>query len=376
MRKGRTILHYIYQGGIMFILQSGKKLLVAFFAFVLILGNSTTGLCTRNETFTGDGLASVAVLIPGASTVTSKKIAAELGEVKTPDSQSILINPIKIKRGDGSIIQYYLHLKSPKSHTRTLLVILQGSDCNSVRKIKAIGKLRKVYPDADLLTVEKYGITEALGYSDEAERKDCPDVYLLHDNPEQRVADLDQAINVLRKNYHYSKIIIIGGSEGAHVANIIAAQADYINATVLFGGGGRFFLDDVLHSMKFLGLTKAELKKNIEGFKQFAQQILSHEPFELSMSNHGYWWWRKMLSIDREELLAKITTPVLIVQGGEDDSASPAKATEMVRALQASGKTNIDYYFYPGYNHSLNLSSDDNSSEKVIEDIKNWLSLH
>jgi pimeloyl-ACP methyl ester carboxylesterase len=354
-----------------------KTLFVTFFIFILFLSYSTVGQCTRNGTISGGGVANVDVLSPGAAPVISKKITGELGDEKTSQSQSILLNPIEVKRDDGSNVQYYLHLKRPKRYTKALLAILQGSDCNSVRKIKAIGKLRKVYPDADMLTVEKYGITKALGYSDEVERKDCPDDYLLHDNPEQRVSDLDKVISILRKNYHYSKIIIIGGSEGAVVANIITAQADYIDATVLFGGGGRFFLDDLLHGIKFNGFTngftKEELSKNIEAFKKFAQHVLSHEPFELSMSNHGYWWWRKMLSIDQEELLFKISTPVLIVQGGEDNSASPQKATEMVKSLQAKGKTNIDYYFYPGYDHSLNLSSDDNSSKKVIKDIKNWL---
>jgi pimeloyl-ACP methyl ester carboxylesterase len=349
-----------------------RQLLVVCFIFLLVSWNSIYAQCTRDE-MPVDG--SVANLSPnGALPVISKKIAAESGNEKTTDSQSILLSPIEVKRDNGSIVQYYLHLKSPRSYPKTLLVILQGSDCNSVSKNKAIGRLRNVYPDADMLTVEKYGITEALAYSNEVERNDCPDGYLLHDNPEQRVSDLDKVINVLRKNYHYSKIIIIGGSEGAAVANIITAQADYINATVLFGGGGRFFLDDVLHSMKFLGLTKEELSRNVEGFKQFAQSVLSQEPFKLSMSNHGYWWWRKMLSTDQEELLAKISTPVLIVQGGDDKSASPAKATEMVSSLQAKGKTNIDYYFYPGYDHSLNLSDKNPSSEKVIEDIKNWLS--
>lgn len=327
-----------------------KKLFVVF--FILILNNSTTGQCTQNEMLTG-----------------------ELGNIKASGLQSILLNPIEVKRDDGSIVQYYLYLKNPKRHTRTLLVILQGSDCNSVRKIKAIDRLKNVCPDADMLTVEKYGITEALSYRDEVERKDCPDVYLLHDHPKQRVLDLDKVISILRENYHYSKIIIIGGSEGALVGNMITAQADYINATVLFGGGGRFFLDDVLYSMKFSGLTTEKLNKNIEEFKRFAQYTLSHEPFEISMSNHGYLWWREMLSIDQEEFFYRISTPVLIVQGEDDKSVSPAKATEMAKTLQAKGKTNIDYYLYPGYNHSLNLSSDDNSCEKVIEDIKNWLSM-
>jgi pimeloyl-ACP methyl ester carboxylesterase len=351
--------------------QSLRQLLAVCFIFSLVSWNSIYAQCARDEMSVGGSAANLSP--DGALPVISKNIAGASGNEKTTDSHTIEVNPIEVKRDDGSIIRYYLDRKSPKSYTKTLLVILQGSDCNSVSKIKAIGRLRNVCPDADMLTVEKYGITEALTYSNEVERNDCPDDYLLHDNPEQRVSDLDKVISILRKNYHYSKIIIIGGSEGTTVADIITAQADYISATVVFGGGGRFFLDDVLHSMQFLGLSKEELRRNSEGFQQLAQSVLSHEPFELSMSNHGYGWWRQMLSTDREELLAKISTPVLIVQGGDDKSASPTKATEMVSSLQAKGKTNIDYYLYPGYDHSLNLSVKNRSSEKVIEDIKNWL---
>ena len=80
-----------------------------------------------------------------------------------------------------------------------------------------------------------------------------------------------------------------------------------------------------------------------------------------------------MLSLDQEQLLASVTTPVLIVQGGADQSASPEKATEMVASLVSQGKRNIAYRLYPGYNHSLNLSLGDGSSDKVIEDIRKWL---
>jgi len=227
-------------------------------------------------------------------------------------SQPILSSPIECRRDDGSAIRYYLQLRAPEARSASLLVILQGSDCNSVRRIKAIARLEGVYPEADVLTVEKYGVTEDLSYSDLPERPDCPPEYLERDNPEQRVSDVDRVVRSVRAAYGYQKVVVIGGSEGSVVANLLSSRADYVDATVLFAGGGRYFLDDVLHSMKYTSSSEAELKKNVEGFTQFAQYLLSHEAFEVNMSNHGS-------------------------------------------------------------NHSLNLSLPDSSADKVIADIRAWL---
>lgn len=288
-------------------------------------------------------------------------------------SQTLLTNPVECRRDDGSAIRCYLELRAPESRSTELLVVLQGSDCNSVRRIKAIARLEGVYPEADVLSVEKYGVTEDLPYSDSAQRPDCPSGYLERDNPEQRVSDVDRVVRALRAAKGYQKIVVIGGSEGSVVANLLSSRADYVDATVLFAGGGRYFLDDVLHSMKYTSSSENELKKNVAGFTQFAQYLLSHEAFHIDMSNHGYSWWRGMLSIDQEALLEAAKGPVLLVQGGDDQSASPEKAGEMAAELKAKGKTNIDYVLYPGYNHSLNLSLPDSSADLVIADIRAWL---
>lgn len=283
-------------------------------------------------------------------------------------------NPITIKREDGTRINYYLHLKQQNRHTEDLLVILQGSDCNSVSRIKTIEKLKTIYPVVDALTVEKYGIDETLPYNPDPERIDCPAEYMKKDNPYQRVTDLDKVITTIISCYNYKRIILIGGSEGSLVANILNSKVTYIKAAVLFGGGGRFFIDDVIHSMKYSSSSPEELKKNIEGITQFADYILKNDPFEISMSNHGYLWWKTMLSTDQLELLLSIETPVLFVQGGNDKSASPEKASEMMELVKNGKKKNITYLFYPGYDHSLNLSAADNSADFVLNDIRRWLS--
>lgn len=82
-----------------------------------------------------------------------------------------------LPRPDGSAIAYYLQRHDPARAANSLLVVAQGSDCNSVAHNRAIHRyLRHALPGADLLTVDKYGIEVSLPYRDDdgSERADCP----------------------------------------------------------------------------------------------------------------------------------------------------------------------------------------------------------
>ncbi|EQB8044439.1 hypothetical protein ACYUML_003981, partial [Aeromonas hydrophila] len=117
-------------------------------------------------------------------------------------------------RDDGSPISYYLVQHSHDAET--LLLILQGSDCNSVLNIDSIfSDYKNVWPEADVLLVEKYGINRRLKYSTDPTRKDCPAQYLENDSPAQRVADIKAVLDIVRKNGQYKIFILLGGSEGA-----------------------------------------------------------------------------------------------------------------------------------------------------------------
>jgi len=75
-------------------------------------------------------------------------------------SQTITTNPIELKREDGSLITYYLETRSDGKHSKDLFLLLQGSDYNSVRHNPNIHRIKAVLPDTDILTIEKYGITD------------------------------------------------------------------------------------------------------------------------------------------------------------------------------------------------------------------------
>ena len=277
-----------------------------------------------------------------------------------------------VSRDDGSFISYYLVQHA--HDTDTLLLILQGSDCNSVLKIESIlTEYKNVWPEADVLLIEKYGINRKLKYSSDPARKDYPAQYLEKDNPAQRVADINTVLDIVRKDGQYKKLIQLGGSEGAVIANLVSADIDYLDATIAFNGGGRWFIDDVSHSIAVKHKNPEAARKEIDDFKGFAEHVLNNKPFELDVSGHGYHWWQQMLSIDQLDILKKVKSPLLIVQGGMDTSVSPQKTDELVQRLKALGKNNIEYRRYEALDHGLKDSDGKSLRKEVVGDMNIWL---
>ncbi|HDX8445272.1 alpha/beta hydrolase family protein [Aeromonas hydrophila] len=275
-------------------------------------------------------------------------------------------------RDDGSPISYYLVQHSHDAET--LLLILQGSDCNSVLNIDSIfSDYKNVWPEADVLLVEKYGINRKLKYSTDPARKDCPAQYLEKDNPAQRVADIKTVLDIVRKDGQYKIFILLGGSEGAVIANLVTADVDYIDATIAFNGGGRWFIDDVSHSIVVKHKNPAAARKEVDDFKGFAEHVLNSKPFELEVSGHGYHWWQQMLSINQLDTLKKVKSPLLIIQSGMDTSVSPQKTDEMMQRLKELGKKNIEYRRYKELDHGLKNRDGRSQRKETARDMNIWL---
>lgn len=280
---------------------------------------------------------------------------------------------LTIKRDDGSSIHYYVEKAANVGVSDVLLVVLQGSDCNSVIYSSFIHKvIRNIWSTADLLLVEKYGITAGLPLNADVERPDCPASYVKHDSPTQRVKDLNIVLMQLTADRHYESVVVLGGSEGATVAAMLASTTKFPDATIAINGGGRWFIDDVLYDIEHRS-PATSVMDDTKGFKQFARQALSDKPFDLQMSNHGYGWWHDMLKIDQQAVLSQISSPVLIVQGAKDTAVSPIAVDQMVDNLLHQGKTNIDYLIYHHLNHKLQTPDGQDEAERVMTDIHAWL---
>ncbi len=274
---------------------------------------------------------------------------------------------LTLLREDKSSIRYYLDAAVPGETSPALLVILQGSDCNSVRHIRLVTPMRQVLPAADLLTVEKYGIDDRLPYREEVPRQDCPDAFVQQDTPQRRVRDGTQGLQAVSARNGYQKCAVLGGSEGAVIANLVTASSGLVDATLAFSGGGRWFIDDVRHSVADAP------KEEKAGLNAFLQQVLTAPPFPLNASDHGYAWWHGMLNIDQLATLRSIKTPVLIVQGDQDRAVSPGAVGKMIAELRADGKTNITYLNYPALDHVMRRENGESEMTRVVADMRAWL---
>lgn len=287
--------------------------------------------------------------------------------------QLFALDAKSLKRDDGSTINYYLSKHKDQSQN-TLFLVLQGSDCNSVAHNKSImSHFSKILPNADLLLIEKRGITKKLPLLNNENRADCPKEYLTKDSPEQRVSDIRTVLTTLRDNNHYQNFVIVGGSEGATIAYLAAKEIPFITATAAFNGGGQWFYDDVIHNMRSTISDPNQLKGAISGFTKFTENIKNKKPFEVVVSGHGYHWWKQMLTINTLDVISEINSPLLVIQSGSDKAVSPEQVRKMITDLKNKGKENIRYIEYPELDHGFRDSNIASQLDKLVKDISHWL---
>ena len=278
--------------------------------------------------------------------------------------------PHELARADGSTIHYYVQPAiAPQEGVHELLLIVQGSDCNSVAHKKVVWEtLAKARPQAQVLAVEKYALTAALPDSDEPERNDCPTDYIQRDSPQQRVADLDAVLKQLQSQTRYDKLFAVGGSEGAVIVHLLAAQTSYLDAAVSFNGGGRWFQDDVLYSLSKEEMPAADKKAMLEGLGDFLKQAKAG--LDTEMSGHGRDWWQQMLNLDQAEVLRRIVIPTLVIQSGRDTSVSPQAAAQMVAQVD---NPHVVWRGYPDLDHVMTQADGSSAMPQVVGDIAQWL---
>jgi len=267
----------------------------------------------------------------------------------------------KYYRNDGTEIRYYLD----NAEAENLLVVFQGSDCNSVRHMESVNKIWQEFaPGSALLTIEKYGIDNSLSYSS-GERDDCPTKYLKHDTMAQRISDGVQVIEALK--HSYGKITLAGGSEGGSIALGVAAQISDLHAVLALNSGSSSFQHDVEFSIQQTVPAK-QLDKVLNGFRQFVMQIKeSNEPFPVEVSGHGYAFWKDALERDLLQPLKKIYAPVLIVQSTGDKSVDPDRTKHEVENIIAEGASNITLLMIPKLDHGFRDESGVSKLKEVIE---------
>ncbi|MEQ4669365.1 alpha/beta hydrolase family protein [Providencia manganoxydans] len=274
----------------------------------------------------------------------------------------------KINNKSGKEIHYYI-IKRDVQPSDDLLVLIQGSDCRSVvNNDSMIKNFGGAFPKNDILLVEKTGLNSQVGKDGkEVSAKDCPIDYMKNDSPLERAENYLALIEYLKNNYH--NIVIIGGSEGAVVTNLIISKTDKVQASVSLNMGGQFFINDVIYSIEKTTPT-AEIPQYIDGFKQFAKEVVQNKLDEDQFpSEHGGKWWREMLTINNQKLIRSVKTPHLVIQTMDDINVDPYS---VVRMMEKSNNQHVYFKTYQGLDHFFVDNKGQGQTELIVKDIQLW----
>lgn len=165
-----------------------------------------------------------------------------------------------------------------------------------------------------------------------------------------------------RKDVDRNRIAVVGHSEGAAVAMILATREDRVKAVVLIAGTGTTGAELVLEQQRHqLDVMKVDASER-------AAKIALQEQIQAAVMNGTGWegvpdgvrkvadtpWFQSMLSFDPARVMKDVDQPVLIVQGELDVQVPPHHAEKLLAMAQAR-KRNVDEQLLkvPGVNHLL-----------------------
>jgi len=223
-----------------------------------------------------------------------------------------------------------------------------------------------------------------------------------------------------RKEIHSSHIGLLGHSEGAIVAPMVAANSNTVHFMVLMAGPGTKGIDVIMdqneNAMKTQGMEPETMVKLQQINREMFESLLtwdgseSHrtalrdklsylweqlpiltklkvkkEPYLRSQFNALITpWYRSFLATDPAVYLEKVSCPVLAING-EKDTQVPAEKnlTAIKKALEKGKNFRNKTQIYPGLNHLFQESitgqtdeyakSEQTISPLVLTDITNWM---
>jgi hypothetical protein len=165
-----------------------------------------------------------------------------------------------------------------------------------------------------------------------------------------------------RPDVDKDRIAVVGHSEGAAVAMLLASREDRVKAAVLVAGPGTTGAELVLEQQRHqLALMKVDATER-------AAKIALQEQIQAAVLKGAGWdgvpdamrraadtpWFQSLLSFDPARVMKDVDQPLLIVQGELDVQVPPHHADKLLALAQARDrKVDAQVMKVPGINHLL-----------------------
>jgi dipeptidyl aminopeptidase/acylaminoacyl peptidase len=149
-----------------------------------------------------------------------------------------------------------------------------------------------------------------------------------------------------------TRLGVMGHSEGAVIAPMVADAEPSVRAIVLLAGVARPVRSALDMQLKNLinhneKLTQAGKDSAIAKIPETVETMMAADP-----------WMKFFLTYDPSATARRVKTPVLIITGANDQQAPPDQVVEQEAAFQAAGNRDVTAHIVPGVNHLFVVDSD------------------
>lgn len=155
-----------------------------------------------------------------------------------------------------------------------------------------------------------------------------------------------------RRDVDARRLGVVGHSEGAVIAPMVADKEPSLRAIVLLAGVARPVYSTLVMQMK--NLINHDTKLTASGRDSAFEKI----PARIDSMMAADPWMKFFLTYDPAATMRRVRTPVLVLTGSNDQQAPPAQLAEEAAAFKAAGNTDITAHIIPGVNHLFVVDDD------------------
>jgi pimeloyl-ACP methyl ester carboxylesterase len=270
---------------------------------------------------------------------------------------SILYHPINLETANGTL---YGSLVMPESHKpQPVALIIAGSGPtdrdgnNPMARNFALKRLAEALAQNGIASVryDKRGVAQSKPAAPREEDLSVP----------RYVTDIVAWSKKLHADPRFTKLILIGHSEGALMASLAANEAG-ADALITLSGSGRP-IDDVLREQLATKLPPALLASSqwiMDQLDKGQMQFQVPEPLMILFRPSVQPYLITLFREDPAQAFAKVKAPALIIQGSHDIQVDIKDAEALKRA-----RPEAKLVLIPGMNHMLRITPTDLDAQKA-----------
>lgn len=184
------------------------------------------------------------------------------------------------------------------------------------------------------------------------------------------------------------RIVILGHSEGAVIAPIIAAEDRELAGVVLLAGPSTPLDEIMIEQLEYqasLDIISEAERQVLDSLRPMVEQLIDDAAAgkDESVLPYNMEWLRQHMAHDPREAVGRVEQPVLIIHGEDDVKVLPYHALALAEALREAGNDNVEVHMLPKTTHYFTLFPIDNPAydatnpwklePSLFELIGNWL---